>query len=130
VLSGKTPFAKQALRVRGNVALGLARERASDPTRFLISQQTEDVIIRIEEEFQPDLMLFDTPPVLVSDDTRAFLSKVDCALIVARAEKTTISQIDTCEREIAEHTNVVGVVLNHVRFADNDVGYGYGYGED
>ena len=128
VLSGSLGFAEQALRVRDNVALSLAAHSSPDPTRYMLSQATEDKLAELEELYQPDLMIVDTPPVMLSDDTRAFLGKVDCAMIVARAEKTTINQIDTCEREIAEHTNVLGVVLNQARFVDPDTGYGYGYG--
>ena len=53
---------------------------------------------------------------------------VDCALLIARAEVTTVAQIDACEREIAEQTNVLGVVLNQYRHEDDTTGYGYGYG--
>jgi hypothetical protein len=42
---------------------------------------------------------------------------------VARAGATSVSQIDVCEREVAEQTNVLGVVLNQCRYA-SDEGYG------
>lgn len=129
VLSGEASFAEQALRLGERVALSLAKGPVADPTRFLFSQQIDDAIAEIETAYEPDLMIFDMPPVLVSDDTRAFLGKVDCAMIVVRAEKTTIAQIDACEREIAEQTNVLGVVLNQTRFFENEAGYGYGYGQ-
>ena len=128
VLTGEVPFSEQAMRLGDNVALSLAKGPTTDPTRVLFSQQTETVIKDIEETYDPSLMIFDTAPILVTDDTRAFLGQVDCALIVACAEKTTIAQIDKCEREIAEHTNVLGVVLNQARFATAEGGYGYGYG--
>ena len=51
----------------------------------------------------------------MGDNTRAFLKNVDCALIVARANNTKYGHFDACEREIAEHTNVLGVVLNAFR---------------
>lgn len=126
LLLGETAFSEQALRLGDRVALSLAKGPSSDPTRFLLSQNIDDVIAGIEAAYEPDLMIFDMPPVLVSDDTRAFLGKVDCAMIVARAERTTIAQIDACEREIAEQTNVLGVVLNQTRFADSEESYGYG----
>lgn len=128
VLTGEVPFSEQALRLGDNVALSLAKGRTTDPTRVLFSQQAEAVIAGIETEYAPDVTIFDTAPILVSDDTRAFLGQVDCALIIACAEKTTIPQIDTCEREIAEHTNVLGVVLNQSRFNTPEGGDGYGYG--
>jgi hypothetical protein len=47
--------------------------------------------------------------------------------LVAEAEKCTVQQIDTCEREIAQHTNFLGVVLNKCRYPEEQEGYGYSY---
>jgi MinD-like ATPase involved in chromosome partitioning or flagellar assembly len=128
MLSGDVPFAQQALRVGRNVAICAAQHASNDPTAVLLNQKTHDALARIEADYTPNMIIFDLPPVLVSDDTRAFLKDVDCALIVAKADATSVSQIDACEREIAEHTNVLGVVLNQCRHA-GDTGYGYeGYG--
>ena len=127
LLEQSVPFADQALRIRDTVALSMAKARTSDPTRYLLGQTTSEVLTRIEADYAPDLMIFDTAPVMVSDDTRAFLGQVDCAMIVACAERTTTRQIDSCEREIAEHTNVLGVVLNQAQVSGKDEGYGYGY---
>lgn len=128
LLDGEVPFADQALRINDTVALSMAKARTNDPTRYLLGQATQDALARIEADYTPDLMIFDTAPVMVSDDTRAFLGQVDCAMIVACAERTTTKQIDICEREIAEQTNVLGVVLNQARFAAEETEYGYGYG--
>jgi Mrp family chromosome partitioning ATPase len=118
LLTGGTSFAEQALRIGDNVAVSMARAAESDPTRMLLAEETVDVIDRIETAYKPDVMIFDLPSVLVNDDTRAFLKNVDCALIVARANKTRYSQFDTCEREISEQTNVLGTVLNAYTNAD------------
>ena len=79
---------------------------------MLLSEETAVVLDQIEADYQPDVMIFDLPSVLVNDDTRAFLKNADCALIVIRANSTRYGQFDTCEREIAEQTAVMGVVLN------------------
>ena len=63
-------------------------------------------------------MIFDMPSILVGDNTRAFLKNVDCALIIVRANGTRYGHFDACEREIAEHTNVLGVVLNAFQTRD------------
>ena len=68
-------------------------------------------------------MIFDMPPMLVSDDAMAFMGQVDCVLIVAAAETTTINEIDRCERELAAQTNVLGVVLNKCRYLERSYGY-------
>jgi len=125
VLTGNTDFADQAVRVRDNVAISIARQPTSDPTKYMLSQKTEDCLLRLEQQYATDIVIFDMPPLLVSDDARAFLSKVDCVMLVARAEKTTVHEIDVCEREIADQSNMLGVVLNQCRFADGSAGYGY-----
>lgn len=126
VLAGNIPFEDQALRIGKTVAVSMASRRSVDPTRYLTSEETQERLREIEAAYEPDLMIFDTPPLLVNDDARSFLPNTDCVLLVARAESTTSKQIDVCEREIAEQTNMVGVVLNHCKFADETQGYGYG----
>ena len=70
-------------------------------------------------------MLFDLPPMLVSDDTMAFVGHVDAVLLIAAAEATTIKEVDSCERELASQTNVMGVVLNKCRYMGPEYGYSY-----
>lgn len=112
VLTGDADFADQAVRIGSNVAVSMARRPEADPTRLLLAEETAEVLDRIEATYKPDVMIFDLPSVLVNDDTRAFLKNADCALIVIRANSTRYGQFDACEREIAEQTNVLGVVLN------------------
>lgn len=118
VLTGAVPFSEQALRFGENVAFSMSNGPEADPTRLLLAEETASVIDQIEKTYKPDIMIFDLPSVLVNDDARAFLKNVDCALIVVRAAKTRYGQFDTCEREIGEHTNVLGVVLNAYSYAD------------
>lgn len=120
VLRGDVDFSEQALRVGDNIAFSMAQSAEDDPTRLLLSNETADVLDRIEATYQPDIMIFDLPSVLVNDETRAFLKNVDCALIITRANTTRYNQLDVCEREVAEHTNVLGTVLNAYRYADNN----------
>ncbi len=118
VFAGNVDFANQALRIGENVIVSMAKGPETDPTRLLLAEETTETIDAIEERYKPDVMIFDLPSVLVNDDTRAFLKNVDCALIVVRANATKYSQFDACEREIADHTNVLGVVVNAYRHAD------------
>ena len=120
LLTGQVSFAEQALRFGDNVACCMTQVAESDPTRMLLAEETVEVLGHIEATYQPDVMIFDLPSVLVNDDTRAFLKNVDCALIVVRSSITRYSQFDTCEREVAEQTNSLGVVLN--AYLDGDKG--------
>ena len=118
MLSGNISFAEQAVRVGDSVAISMANRSESDPTKILLAKQTRLTLKAVQDTYAPDIMIFDTPSILVSDNTRAFLENVDCALIVARASNTRYGHFDACEREIAEYTNVLGVVLNAFRTKD------------
>lgn len=115
MLLGKVSFADQAVRVGENVAFSLSEKAETDPTRILLSNDTQETLDNLQAAYDPDVMIFDMPSILTGDNTRAFLKNVDCALIVARANSTHYGHFDTCEREVAEHTNVLGVVLNAFR---------------
>ena len=125
VLEDKLPFAEQALRLHDNTLVSMTTKALRDPSKVLLRQRTAEILDDIQATYRPDIMLFDLPPVLVSDETRAFLKLVDAVLIVAASDASTISQIDECEREVSEYSNVAGVVLNKCRFMDD--GYGYSY---
>jgi Mrp family chromosome partitioning ATPase len=125
VLSGEVPFDRQAVRFSDMSAVAMNYRPERNPTELLLSDKTAAVLTQIEKTYQPDIMIFDMPPMLVTDDTLAFLKNVDCAIVVAGAESTTIDQIDMCEKEIAAQTNVLGVVLNKCRHMEQ--GYGYDY---
>lgn len=122
LLDDEVTLSDQALRLGDNMALCMAGRPVRDPTTVLLSDRTAATIDAVEAELRPDLMIFDLPPILVTDDTRAFLKNVDCALMVVQAEVTTMAEIDLCEKEMAEYTNILGIVLNQCRHVDD--GYG------
>jgi len=115
MLTGETPPEDQMLCLRGNVALSLNTTAVPDATQLMMAERTGNTLDLIQQNFDPDIMIFDLPPMFAVDDTRAFLKNVDCAMIIAHAEHTKTSQLDQCEREVAELTNVLGVVLNNCR---------------
>lgn len=123
VLDGVVTFEEQARRFGNNLAIACNQGVRKDPSDLFLRERTAEIIDEIEQAYQPDLMLFDMPPTMVNDDTSAFSRNVDCALIVAEAGVSTIDQVDLCEKELSEQTNILGVVLNKCRF--NTDGYGY-----
>ena len=116
-LEGRVSPVEQGIRIGDNLAVFPSGQASVDPSRILLSDDMDVVLDDVQNTYQPDIMIFDLPSVLVSDDARAFLKSVDCALIVVRASKTRYSQFDRCEREVAEHTNVIGTVVNAYQFS-------------
>jgi Mrp family chromosome partitioning ATPase len=123
VLEGRAPFADHARRIGLNLALAVNRGPSRHSAEILHGPAVGPALDAIETQYRPQVMIFDMPPILVSDDAMAFLGHVDAVLLVAAAETTTVKQIDTCEREIAQVARVMGVVLNKCRY----MGPGYGY---
>ncbi len=127
VLEEKVDFADQARRLGQNVAFSMNYMPAREPADLFLRKRTAEIIDTIERTYEPGMLVFDMPPMLANDDTAAFLPMVDCVLLVAEAEVSTVKQIDLCEKELSEQTNVLGVVLNKCRFSEDDYGYKYKY---
>jgi len=123
VLQDKHPIEDAFIRVAPNLAFALNNTPATNPSELLQSKLTKSRLNEIREKYQPDLVIFDMPPMLVSDDNVGFLPSVDCALLIGAADSTTIAQLDVCEKELSVLTNVLGVVLNKCRYTDADAGY-------
>ena len=128
VLRGDVSFAEQAICHGGNIAVSLARNPVREASELLQRAVVGHTLTEIEATYDPDLMIFDMPPMLANDDMMAFSSNVDCVLIIAGAESTTVKQIDLCERDLASQTNVMGVVLNKCRFVETEQSY-YNYSD-
>lgn len=127
VLEGEEPFEAHMIAYGNNLAIGANKVPAERPSELLHSAQARTRIEEIEKRLNPDLILFDAPPLLATDDTAAFLDFVDAAILVAAAEETSIDEVDLAESEIAASTNVLGVVLNKSRYTSSTYGYEGGY---
>ncbi|MFW2541561.1 CpsD/CapB family tyrosine-protein kinase [Primorskyibacter sp. 2E107] len=125
VLRGAADFSANACRISERFAVSTNDRTVPNSSDLLQAPLVSDILDRIEAEYAPTLMIFDMPPLMVNDDTIAFLRHVDCAMLVAAAEHTSIKEIDECEREIASQTNMLGVVLNKCKFNSGNYGYDY-----
>lgn len=125
VLADQADLADASVRVGDNLIIALNESSARHPAELLHSARSRDILASISARWNPDLMIFDMSPMLASDDNVGFMGNADCALLVAAAESTTLPNIDVCEKELAQLTNVLGVVLNKCRYSDSSAGYGY-----
>ena len=127
VLVGEAKASDHLTAFGKTLAFGTNHAPVKNSAELLSSDQVKLNLAELDRQFAPDITIFDMTPMLVSDDTIAFLGNVDCALLVAAAGVTTTAQVDRCERELAAQTNVLGVVLNKCRFITSDEDYGYDY---
>jgi Mrp family chromosome partitioning ATPase len=122
VLQGTRPIAESFVRY-GDLAIGTNAQSVRNSAELLMNSATAEGIAAIKRAFLPDLLIYDLPPMLQSDDVMAFLPHLDCVLLVAGAEKSRLDEVDKCEKDLAEATNVLGVVLNLCRYMGEDFGY-------
>jgi non-specific protein-tyrosine kinase len=91
---------------------------------FLSSEQMEGLIAHLTE--QADMVIFDSPPLLVVTDARILATRLGATLLVIEAGRT---RSEVCRRgvEVLEQVGVnpLGVVLNRFN-PKQDAGY-YGY---
>lgn len=123
VLQGTRPVPENFVRVGDNLAIGTNAQGIRSSAELLMNAATAQGVAAIKSAFRADVILYDLPPMLMSDDTLAFLPYVDCVLLVAGAETSRLDEVDKCERDLAEATNVLGVVLNKCRYMGEDYGY-------
>ena len=124
-LDGTSDPLRHMLRHGRSLAFGLCGAPVRNPAELLQSETAQTVLDALEDRLGLNVVVFDTPPMLMTDDMMAFAGNVDCVLLVAAAGTTTVKEIDTCERELAAQTNVLGVVLNKCRYPEHDHSYGY-----
>ena len=128
VLDGTASLSDNAMRVGENLALATTHSPVRNSAELLQSRQAGTALDAIQLQYAPTVMLFELPPMLASDDAMAFLGHMDCALIVAAAERNSTKEVDRCERDVASQTTVLGIVLNRCRYMESSDGYVSYYG--
>lgn len=127
LLRGGGRLRDHAYRYGSNLAICPNRAAVQASAELLQSETVLATLDRLEAEWQPDFMIFDTPPMQGNDDNLGFLPQVDCALVVAAAGSTSLAQVDRTEEEVSQLTNVLGVVLNKCRYTDRNTGFDQSY---
>jgi non-specific protein-tyrosine kinase len=85
-----------------------------NPSELLGSQKMRKLIERLKDE--ADIILFDTPPILMLSDASVLAMETDGVLLIADAGRTRRTAArQSVERLQQLGVNVVGVVLNRVR---------------
>ena len=67
------------------------------------------------EQLDPEVVIYDLPPVLVSDDVLALAPCVDAVLLITDGTKTSPDEIRACERMLEGRIPLMGVVLNRAQ---------------
>lgn len=99
-----------------------------NPAELMMSTALATLLQRLSAQY--DLVILDTPPVLVAADTAAIASQAGTLLLVARAEETQMGEIHECAKRLSHAGKAVtGVLLNALDLSRRHYGsYAYKYG--
>jgi protein-tyrosine kinase len=122
-LQGSASLGETFVRVGPNLAIGGGTAASRQSGDLFLSAAAGRALVGMRGALAPDVILYDLPPMLASDDAMAFLPHLDTVLLVAGAERSRLDEVDRCEHELAEAGKLLGVVLNMCRYMDQDHGY-------
>jgi tyrosine-protein kinase Etk/Wzc len=99
-----------------------------NPAELLMSESFVHVLDKLSPAY--DLVIVDTAPVLVAADTASVAPLASTLLLVARAEKTQLGELNETVRRLAHAgRSVNGVILNAIDLSRRHAGSGgYKYG--
>ncbi|MDX2484288.1 MAG: CpsD/CapB family tyrosine-protein kinase [Pseudodonghicola sp.] len=117
-LRGHVATGDHLVRCSEGLALGLADSPDRNAAETLHDPRCTHALDEMMLSLNPDVVLYDLPPILSFDDVTAFLPQVDALLLVADGTKTTAAQIRACEDLLGDQGELLGVVLNQARDAD------------
>jgi tyrosine-protein kinase Etk/Wzc len=99
-----------------------------NPAELMTSSTLVAALQQLSSQY--DLVIIDTPPVLVAADTPAIAAHSGTLLLVARAGETQIGELHECAKRLTQAgKSVTGVLLNALDLTRRHYGsYAYKYG--
>lgn len=92
----------------------------------LLGKVTDQFLRDVYDAF--DYVVFDTPPVIILDDTPSLAPKIDATLFVVRFNSSSVRSsrraLDLLNKRQA---NVIGLICNGVTLAETEYNYNYNY---
>jgi capsular exopolysaccharide synthesis family protein len=95
-------------------------------SEHLLGKVTDQFLLDVYDQF--DYVIFDSPPVIIIDDTLCLAPKIDATIFVVRFNGSSVRSsrraLDLLE---ARQVNVIGLVCNGVTLSETEYNYNYNY---
>lgn len=95
------------------------RSPVKNSSETLSSKKIADLIKDLRERYESRIVIFDLPPMLVTDDAIALLPQIDCVLMVVANGMSTKREIEDSLR-LLPAAKLVGVILNKAEIGSRD----------
>jgi protein-tyrosine kinase len=106
-----------------------AGKRIETATELLASPRMEDVVRKLANDGKQRIVLFDSPPLLLSTESRALVANMGQIVLVVRADVTARKAVEDAIEAIGEG-KTVSLILNQTHAPPASGYYGYGtYGD-
>jgi Mrp family chromosome partitioning ATPase len=112
LLTGKIEERDFLLKINSNLAIGLNNRPEEEPAELLQSPKAQDALEVMQLELKPDVVLYDMPSALFSDELLSFLPQVDGVLLVIGGGKSTAAEVRQVEKLLHDQIPLLGVILN------------------
>jgi len=110
-----------------NLHVMLSGQVPPNPTELLHTERFNELLDRTRELY--DTVVLDSPPLLPVADAMVLAQKLDGALVVVRAGRTSRHALRHALRRLETvEADILGLVLNSEAKKNHGHGYGYGYG--
>ena len=110
-----------------NLHIMLSGQVPPNPTELLHTPRFNELLEQTRDKY--DTVVFDSPPLLPVADAMVLGQKLDGALVVVRAGKTSRHALRHALRRLETvEADILGLVLNSEARRRKGKGYGYGYG--
>lgn len=114
-LAGHAAIGDHMVKISDTLALGLNNAADHNSAETLQAAETAHTLERMRAALQPELVIYDMPPMLAYDDVSAFLPQLDGVLLVSDGTQTMARELMECERMLEGQVPLLGVVLNRAR---------------
>jgi protein-tyrosine kinase len=103
-----------------------AGQAAENPTELLTSSRMQQTLARISPPGRNRIVLFDSPPVLLTSEAHALVDRVGQVVLIVQACVTPQQSVLNAISHLRGRW--IGLVLNQCQRQESSSYYGYGYG--
>lgn len=103
-----------------------AGTRHPHATELLASQSMADILTELAQRYSDRIVIFDSPPLLLTSEARVLASQMGQIVLVVEAERTTQQTVKEALRQI-ESCDVINLIYNKARTSAASGYYGYYY---